>query len=360
MPEVTDRLLVFDALVERIAETTTVDDATAERLALVGADDPLPRMSELGRLAFEVELTHAAQVTAAVAAVRPPPLDAVVIGGLPRTGTTLLFRLLDVMTGRRSLSTWEAHSPHLAHGPAAVVAQREATDRFELVREIAPKVHAMHGLDASGPEECTPLLAHALESVQWGIMAHSPTYLDWLADATLATGYHRWAQQLAVVDPGARWLLKCPFHVNDYASLARQAGAVRVVHIRRDPVATTRSFLNMVAAGRQIFEPRVPLAGLGPFWLERLRRLVVRAEADLDRLPRPPVVIDHDDLVADPVTVAGAVAGQLDEPVVHVPDRAPTRAADYDRLPLEVFGLTETAVLRVLGPHAGGPLLGRG
>ncbi len=357
MAQVQDHPVVFDALVARLTEHRSVDAAVLDRLALVGADDPLPRMSELGRLAFEVELDHALTVTEAAARVPVAPVDAVVVGGLPRTGTTLLLRLLGQLTTRRPVATWEAHSPHLCRTGATEEARREATDRFALVREIAPKVHAMHALDPEAPEECTPLLAHALTSVQWGIMGHCPSYVDEVLGSSLADGYRLWAQQLTLVDPTARWLLKCPFHVNDYAALAARAPGVRLVHIRRDAVATTRSFLNMAGAGRQIFEPWVRLEEMGPFWLERLRRLLVRGEAGMAHLPHPPVTVDHADLVADPIGTAVEVAHRLGEEVVARPAEPPIGPAAYDRLPLAAFGLSAAAVERALGPHIGGPLL---
>lgn len=331
----------------------------AERLELLAADDPLARMSPLGRVAIEAELTHALAVRRPAERAPAVTVDAVVIGGLPRTGTTLLLRLLDVMTERRALLGWEAFGPDRSAGGGDETAavRREARDRVEAVRQIAPKVHAMHALDADRPEECTPLLAHALESIQWGIMAHCPTYVDWLLDAPLDRGYDLWARQLALVAPGAPWLLKCPFHLNDYRALAGRCPTLRLVHIRRDAGATVRSFLNMVVAGRQIFEPDVDPATLGPFWLERLRRLLDRAATDLCGLGTSPVVIEYAELAAAPVATARRLADRLGQAVVHVPARPPLLPGPYDSLPLDAFGLTDGRVARVLDDHVGGPFL---
>src|SRR3546814_13303593 len=70
--------------------------------------------SELGALGLSEEIKHAVRTAnAAVLAFPgvPPSIDAVVVGGLPRTGTTYLQSILGVALGRRLLRGWEAYLP---------------------------------------------------------------------------------------------------------------------------------------------------------------------------------------------------------------------------------------------------------
>src|SRR3546814_9241563 len=87
----------------------------------------------------------------------------------------------------------------------------------------------MHPLDADGIEECTPLLQHSLECLQWAMMLDAPSYVEWLHATRRTAAYRIWAAQLNQVgDRSTRWLLKSPMHFCDYRSLISVAPGCRI------------------------------------------------------------------------------------------------------------------------------------
>src|SRR3546814_728921 len=198
-----------------------------QRVELLLADQDPEGLSELGALGLSEEIKHAVRTAnAAVLAFPgvPPSIDAVVVGGLPRTGTTYLQSILGVALGRRLLRGWEAYLPSSATKPELRVrAISEARARFAAARAVSPELHEMHPLDADGIEECTPLLQHSLECLQWAMMLDAPSYVAWLHATRRTAAYRIWAAQLNQVgDRSTRWLLKSPMPFFDYKSEERR------------------------------------------------------------------------------------------------------------------------------------------
>src|SRR3546814_18579384 len=125
-------------------------------------------LSELGALGLSEEIKHAVRTAnAAVLAFPgvPPSIDAVVVGGLPRTVTTYLQSILGVALGRRLLRGWEAYLPSSATKPELRVrAISEARARFATARAVSPDHPAIHPLAADGTAACTTLHPHHPES----------------------------------------------------------------------------------------------------------------------------------------------------------------------------------------------------
>ena len=152
-----------------------------------------------------------------------PVHDPLIVTGLPRTGTTLLQRLLSLAPGARPLLSWEAMWP-------APFGRRTRGDRDPrirrtrrlvwLARRVLPGIDRMHPLDPTGPEECTRLLD---SSFRWSYFAMDralPGYAAWLESLgprTMDPAYHWYALQLQVLQsqkPAAgHWVLKSPAHV---------------------------------------------------------------------------------------------------------------------------------------------------
>lgn len=337
------------------------------RIELLTSDLDTQSLSELGAIGLAEEFSHAARVAATAAANYPDPPqvgDPLIIGGLPRTGTTYLQGLLSTATGRRTLYGWEAYDPRGASDPArrSIVAQ-EAADRFRAALEVAPRLYVMHPLSADGIEECTPLLQHSFECLQWAMMFDCPSYLDWLADASLEQAYRLWSAQLHQIDPNAdSWLLKSPMHCCDYAALFAAAPSAKLIHIRRDAVDIVTSLLNLCLEARRVFATDVtdlPMM-LGPFWLPRLRMLLDRAQRDLDSLRLPLAVVDYPELISHPAATTKYLCEVLGV------DLAPDQGARRDAVPrtpqaanspIESFGIDAKSVGKVLADHLGGPFL---
>ena len=117
----------------------------------------------------------------------------VFIIGLPRTGTTLLHNILSLHSDLRCPKLWELVYPAGLSGTEEQenVADAMQNDIDEYYR-IAPRVAAVHMLDARRPDECRWLLAHAFHSPIYWVRYDVPSYAEWFLgkDAGGAYAFH--------------------------------------------------------------------------------------------------------------------------------------------------------------------------
>jgi hypothetical protein len=318
-------------------------ERAARRARLRGAADPpgvrepLERLVEAfhreagfhpaGRLLARVALEHfagnrlrldallASQPTIAAAPLRP----ALIVVGLPRTGTTLLYNLLALDPRARALAAWESFFP-VPRRPRGGTADRRRRTRW-LVRAIhrtAPGVQEIHPLDAEGPEEDTWLLAHTFVTNTFSLMGRIPSYDDWLESldgAALARSYGAYRQQLlwlqseswpAETAGPSFWLLKSPAHLATLGGLLATVPEARIIQTHRDPATAMASTCSLFAVTRSIYSHEVDPLALGPEVAGRFAAHARRAAAARRTFPGQVHDLAFDRLVADPVEeVAG-------------------------------------------------------
>lgn len=332
-----------------------VDDDAPERAWLTEVARPvaallegrLPRLTELGRLGLHAELAEALATGCRAAKVRAPRVDVpvVMIGGLPRTGTTLLMDALAATGCFRFLEAADAVHPHLALADRAEAARRAAA-RYDLAAEVSPHLARLQPLNATGPHEDTPLLQAALASYQWDMMLGGVDGLArFLADpAGRGAAYDVWASLVAALAHGSRTplLLKSPLHFVGYDALFARVPDLHLVHVRRDPEAMLASFLNLRLAAQELFLGPArgdDLADIGRRTLSDLETMLVASRRALGAMPAHVrhTAIEFEELVRDPAGVATRITG------VAVPPEAarPTGRwnAGEPQLALADFGL---------------------
>lgn len=141
------------------------------------------------------------------------------VTGLPRTGTTVLHRLLTADPQHQGLEMWLAEFPQprppretWASNP--VYQQLDA--QFSRHHDENPDYTGLHFMTADEVEECWQLLRQSLHSVSYETLAHLPTYARWLAQQNWTKPYQRHRRNLQLIglnDPGKRWILKNPSHL---------------------------------------------------------------------------------------------------------------------------------------------------
>lgn len=141
------------------------------------------------------------------------------VTGLPRTGTTVLHRLLTADPDHQGLEMWLAEYPQprpprdtWADNP--VYQQLDA--QFTRHHDENPDYTGLHFMTADEVEECWQLLRQSLHSVSYETLAHLPTYANWLARQDWTRSYRRHRRNLQLIglnDPGKRWVLKNPSHL---------------------------------------------------------------------------------------------------------------------------------------------------
>ena len=141
------------------------------------------------------------------------------VTGLPRTGTTVIHRLLTADPAHQGLELWLAEFPQprparetWSQNP--VFQQLDA--QFSKAHADNPDYTGLHYMTADEVEECWQLLRQSLHSVSYETLAHLPTYSQWLADQDWTTSYQRHRKNLQLIglnDCGKRWVLKNPSHL---------------------------------------------------------------------------------------------------------------------------------------------------
>ncbi len=176
----------------------------------------------------------------------------VVIVGLPRTGTTMLHRVL-ASDSRFLAPLWyevRNPSPYLDWQPGAED-QRLVEARAEVDALLAtnPELAAIHPMDPEGADEEILLLEHSFYSYVPNAFANTPSYGDWVASHDNRPAYKYLKRQLQFLqwqkkqrgEQGQRWLLKSPHHLHFMGVLLETFPDATVVATHRDPVVTIPS-----------------------------------------------------------------------------------------------------------------------
>lgn len=286
----------------------------------------------------------------------------IVIVGLPRTGTTLLHRLLASDSARvRAVKSWEALMPLPGANETDTSRRVAAADRAQrALKLMAPDFFAVHPIDARGPEEEILLLDLALRSTVPEATMYVPSYSRWLEDADQSPAYRTMALALRALSrqraPSAsswRWVLKTPHHLEWIDELPKVFEDPLIVWTHRAPKDVVGSFCSMIAHGRGVFSDSVDPLEIGSSWLRKGKRMVDRAMEARSRLGRDSFIdIRYTDLIKDPVAAVRSIeerAGLSWTPETEARVRSNLKQEAKDRhgvhrYNLEAFGLSPKAV----------------
>jgi len=233
----------------------------------------------------------------------------IVIIGLPRSGTTILHRLLAHDPDKRSAPFWEQVMPLPLGDPTA--AQPQPDPRIALVQRsidtlytMAPDLRQMHEVLVDEPDEDLSLLVFAFASLQFEWSYRVPGYSRFYQAADHREGYRyfrRVLQTLQWLRGGRRWVLKAPQHLEQLGPLLAAFPDATLVQTHRDPVSAVISLSSLTTYGcRRYFDhpnPHAVGAHIAAIVERLLRRGVDDRPADDPRF----VDIQFTDLLADPI-----------------------------------------------------------
>ena len=294
------------------------------------------------------------------------PRGAIVVTGLPRTGTTVVHHLLALGTGARPLRLWEALRP-VPPGDEEERQVRIATAATWLERftEAVPgfrRIHAISGPE--GPEECDALLQNSFASQHFDDMFDAPAYSAWLQTADLVPAYRDYALQLRLLastdPPGLSWVLKSPSHLGHLDALAAALPDAVVVHCHRPPAGAVSSYASLVATLRRAYSESVSAERVGEQALARCTVALARAVAVRDAGSLRTVVdVSHGDIVRDAVGAVRRIREAAGRPVEADEEarmrewvaRNPRGHAGAHDHRLADFGLAEDRVEAAFAPY---------
>lgn len=167
--------------------------------------------------------------------------------GLPRTGTTILHRLLHADPGAQGLEMWLTQFPQPRppretwdSDPRYLAMQRA----FAAHHAESPEFMGIHYMDAAVVEECWRLLRQTGKSNSYQTTAYLPRYTEWLAGQDWTDAYARHRRNLQLVglnDPDKRWVLKNPSHMTALDALMTAYPDALIVYTHREPVTCIAS-----------------------------------------------------------------------------------------------------------------------
>lgn len=181
-----------------------------------------------------------------------------IVAGLPRTGTTWLFELLELDPMVRAPLDWEVVAPW----PAPEAATFEADPRiaqvqsgYEEMLKLVPEFATMHQVGAQLPQECNAIAQYHFASSNFWASYGVPDYLDWITfghPTGVMKTHRRFLQQLQWKGPRGRWTLKSPPYLLMLDDLLEAYPDACLVQTHREPAKMVASLSNMVRTIRKV------------------------------------------------------------------------------------------------------------
>ncbi|MCB9671579.1 MAG: sulfotransferase [Alphaproteobacteria bacterium] len=325
------------------------DDA---RLNLLGRT--MARGAMIRALSNHLQRVEAARRTpeALTAPLRRP----IVIASPPRTGSTLLQRLLASHPDAMSLPLWLAMQPFpppsaevwAGGGDAGRV--RAASRTAWATDALLPRMKVLHETGARLPVECTYLMLPTFMGLQWWSIWPVYSYGDWLVrqDGTRAYTYLRESLQLLQHQlPGTHWVLKAPGHFTAIRETHDVLPEALIVQLHRDPAKVVPSVGSMLGMTHHLTSNHVDFQRTSDALVGAIAKGADRS-VDLRRTADPARFVDvgYRELTSDPLGVAERIvtrAGLRWDPEVRAAlqgflDRHPANKHGRHRYDLSAWG----------------------
>lgn len=234
-----------------------------------------------------------------------PPL---IVLGLPRSGTTMLHRLLAMAPHTRAIKMWELREP-IAPFSGKDDRRQKAVKMVKILKKLAPQLDAKHYIDVDEPEECVLLLDSTLKSLSFWMFAPTFSYVDWLVKQNMDDAYAVYREHLQIFQaetPGQRLILKAPAHAAYVDSLNKALPDAMVVHTVRDPEPVVGSVNSLLYTIHGVVTEKVDVARLGQTNIKIFRESMERAVQVLETAPKDIYYeVQYTRLVKEPVEVVG-------------------------------------------------------
>lgn len=291
-------------------------DWRARLLGLVEAIEDTARMHALGRLMTRQELMRALRTRLlltdelkrrpAIASERI--VEPIVITGPARSGTSILFELLDLDPRARAAQAWEIAHPFPTGDANRDVRIRMTECEEEFWADVQPEFAAIHELRSDLPVECIHIQMPSFSGVFWSMIAHIP---GWVPDMAAAMRFHRaLLQTLQHEAEPLTWVLKTPVYLAMMDQLFATYPDAWVIHTHRDPVKTAISGASTLATVRWLRSDHVDLEGIGGDGMSLLLMALMKRRQE-GSLPDRIVDVHFRQLVEDPVAAIGAAYDQM-------------------------------------------------
>jgi hypothetical protein len=203
----------------------------------------------------------------------------VVVGGLPRSGTTFLLHLLAGDRRLRSLPQWEAVRPIAEPFIKDGVDTRHelAVNEWAQVDAVVPMLKYIHEFSPDFIAEDIDLQCLDFGSyyIEW--LAETPSWRDYYFanDQTPVYRYLRRVLQLLSWQRGPNlWVTKMPQYMEQLVAVAAGLPGATIAITHRDPLASIQSAITGVAYNVRMSRHRVDVRAVADYWIDRYERML--------------------------------------------------------------------------------------
>ncbi len=241
-----------------------------------------------------------------------------IITGVPRTGTTVLHKLLSMDEQFQGLEKWLTVFP-MPRPPqdtwAANPLYQAVVAGLETFFESAPQMRAAHNIVASDVDECLEVMKQNFCSNHFGSTFRIPAFDRWWRTQSELASYQRLGKVLQLIgaDDSRPWLLKNPGHIKELEALLEVFPDACVVQTHRDPGKSLPSLCSVLQMARGIYEGgNVDPKEVGAREFDNWVQASEAAMAARERLPKEQFMdVRHQDFHADPMGVVRRIYSQF-------------------------------------------------
>jgi hypothetical protein len=231
--------------------------------------------------------------------------EPLLIVGLPRSGTSVLHRLLGADREHRSPLMWEVRSPSPPTHDNVKRRIQRATQSCNFFNWLVPTFRYAHTVGAEVPQECVSLMTPTFLSDQFDAMYYVPSYRAWFfrQDLRPAYEYHRrFLQHLQFRRASRRWILKAPTHMFAMPALLSVYPDALFVQTHRTPVDSMASVSSLVTILRSAFsdavDPFIVSREAIDYWSETMDKFLRERDSLADNRVCD---IQYDEIRRDPI-----------------------------------------------------------
>src|SRR5712691_3552929 len=229
------------------------------------------------------------------------------IVGLPRSGTSVLHRLLGADPEHRAPLMWEVRSPS---PPTRVREKRriqQAAQSSNFFNWLVPTFRYVHAIGPEVPQECVSLMTPTFLSDQFDAMYYVPSYRAWFFQQDLRPAYEfhrRFLQHLQFRRAARRrWILKAPTHMSAMPALLSVYPDALFVQTHRTPLDSMASVSSLMTILRNAFsdvvDPVTVCREAINYWSEAIEKFL----PERDRLADNRICdIKYDEIRCDPIS----------------------------------------------------------
>ncbi|MDG1666537.1 MAG: sulfotransferase [Hellea sp.] len=240
-----------------------------------------------------------------------------VLTGLPRTGSTMLHRMLASAPELTSVKWYEAQN----YTPLENEDYNDPSPRKDIAKDILnfmlkkiPELMSIHPMDIEQADEEVIILGQLFSSSMLESTYFVPNYANWLTKQNPGKSYSdliEILQSLQWQDSSRKnksWILKTPGHLMSLGAVVKYFPMAKIIMTHRDPVSTVPSYCSMESALYKMNTDAISDFEIGNYWLDRLSEwlnnfIEVRNSIPDDRF----IDINYSDLVEAPEKIGAQV-----------------------------------------------------